>query len=80
VSHTVYDHTSVLALVETKWNLPALTRRDAAAHNMLDMLDFAAPAFLKPPKLAKPLVSVDPGALSCNVNGPGVIPPPGSVS
>ena len=27
VSHTVYDHTSVLKTVETKWNLPALTRR-----------------------------------------------------
>jgi phospholipase C len=80
VSHTVYDHTSILALVEAKWNLPALTRRDAAAHNMLDMLDFTRPAFLKPPKLAKPLLSADPSALSCNVNGPGVIPPPGSVS
>jgi phospholipase C len=80
VSHTVYDHTSILALVEAKWNLPALTRRDAAAHNMLDMLDLKTPAFAKPPKLAKPLLSVDPAALSCNVNGPGVIPPPGSVS
>src|SRR5262249_58444163 len=27
----VFDHTSVLKLVEEKWNLPALTRRDAAA-------------------------------------------------
>ena len=25
VSHTVYDHTSILAMVERKWNLPALT-------------------------------------------------------
>jgi phospholipase C len=80
VSHTVYDHTSILKLVETKWNLPALTRRDANANNMLDMLDFSAPAFLKPPTLAKPLVDTDSHALACDTSGPGVIPPPGSVT
>ena len=26
VSHTIYDHTSILKTVEEKWNLPALTR------------------------------------------------------
>jgi hypothetical protein len=31
VSHAVYDHTSILKLVETKWNPPALTYRDANA-------------------------------------------------
>jgi hypothetical protein len=31
VSHVVHDHTSILKLVETKWNLPALTYRDASA-------------------------------------------------
>jgi phospholipase C len=80
VSHTVYDHTSILKLVETKWNLPALTRRDANANNMLDMLDFSAPAFAKPPKLAKPLVDTDSSALACNTSGPGTIPPAGSVT
>ncbi len=29
VSHVVHDHTSVLRLIETKWNLRALTYRDA---------------------------------------------------
>ena len=29
VSHVVHDHTSILKLIETKWNLPPLTRRDA---------------------------------------------------
>ena len=52
VSHTVYDHTSILRLVETKWNLPALSYRDANANNMTDCLDFRAPAFLEPPVLA----------------------------
>jgi phospholipase C len=55
VTSTVYDHTSILKLVEQKWNLPALTRRDAAANSPLDALDLQAePAFLKPPQLPAP--------------------------
>ena len=80
VSHVVYDHTSILKLVETKWNLPALTYRDANACAPLDMLDLRRPAFAEPPRLAKPLVDTDPSALACSVSGPGTIPPPGSVT
>jgi phospholipase C len=55
VCSEVLDHTSVLRLVEEKWNLPALTARDAAANTPLDALDFASdPAFLKPPSLPEP--------------------------
>ncbi len=54
VSHVVHDHTSVLALLEHKFNLPALTHRDGWADDLLDSLDLAgAPAFLNPPKLAE---------------------------
>jgi phospholipase C len=80
VSHQVYDHTSILKLVETKWNLPALTYRDASSAAMLDMLDLRWPSFAEPPPLAQPLAVSDPSALSCSVNGPGTIPPPGSIS
>ena len=80
VSHRVYDHTSILKLVETKWNLPALTFRDANATAMLDMLDLRRPSFASPPELAQPLAVTDPSALSCSVTGPGTIPPPGSVT
>ena len=80
VSHHVFDHTSILALVEAKWNLPALTLRDANANNMLDMLDLSKPSFAKPPKLARPLLDTDPHALACNTSGPGTIPPKGSVT
>jgi hypothetical protein len=66
-------------LVETKWNLPALTRRDANANDMLDMLDLTSPAFSTPPPLARPLLDTDSSALACNSSGPGTIPPPGSV-
>jgi phospholipase C len=80
VSHQVYDHTSILKLVETKWNLPALTYRDANAAPMLDMLDLRRPSFAEPPRLAPPLAVADPSALTCSVTGPGAIPPPGSVT
>src|SRR6266702_4294461 len=80
VSHRLFDHTSICALVEAKWNLPALTYRDANASNMLDMLDLRHPTFLTPPALARPLLDIDPGALACNTSGPGTIPPPGSVT
>jgi phospholipase C len=51
----VFDHTSVLKLVEQKWNLPPLTARDAAADAPLDALNLdGPPAFLKPPSLPEP--------------------------
>src|SRR6202007_721468 len=80
VSHQVYDHTSILKLIETKWNLPALTYRDANANAMLDMLDLRRPSFAEPPVFAQPLAVAEPSALSCSVTGPGTIPPPGSVT
>jgi phospholipase C len=55
VDSTVYDHTSVLRLIEDKWNLPPLTRRDAAAAAPLAALDLdGQPAFLTPPVLPAP--------------------------
>ncbi len=51
----VFDHTSVLKLIEEKWNLPALTKRDAAALSPLGALDLTSPpAFLTPPALPDP--------------------------
>jgi len=79
VSHTVYDHTSILKTVETKWNLPALTRRDANASSILDMIDLKSkPAFLSPPTLPDP---ANPGtSFTCLATGPGQIPPPSAVT
>ncbi|MBO0768065.1 MAG: hypothetical protein J2O48_05195, partial [Solirubrobacterales bacterium] len=39
VTDVVHDHTSVLATIERKWNLPALTLRDANAADVMDFLD-----------------------------------------
>jgi phospholipase C len=83
VSHVVYDQTSVLAFVEQKWNLPALTYRDANANDLTDFLDLGAlasgePTFPKLPKLAAPGDTA--ARLACSTTGPGTIPPPASIS
>jgi phospholipase C len=55
VTSRVYDHTSILKLIEQKWNLPALTHRDAAAESPLDALNLDAPPFFAtPPHLPAP--------------------------
>jgi phospholipase C len=54
VTNVLHDHTSVLATIETKWNLPALTFRDANAATLLDCLDLSEPSLLTPPALASP--------------------------
>ncbi len=41
VSHTTYDHTSILRFIEQRFGLPALTRRDRLADPMLGMFDFS---------------------------------------
>jgi phospholipase C len=70
-------------MLERKWNLPAMTYRDANANDMTDFLDLGAmrrgrPTFPQLPPLA---ASGDTqAALQCSKAGPGTIPPPGSVT
>jgi phospholipase C len=75
ISHQVHDHTSILKLIETKWNLGAMTYRDANASNLLDSLDLVGPpAFAEPPTLPAPHK-----VGTCQPGSPGTIPPPGAV-
>jgi phospholipase C len=53
VASGVYDHTSVLKMIEWRWGLPSLTLRDASANNLAEVLDFShvnpsAPRFRVP--------------------------------
>lgn len=80
VSSTVHDHTSILAMIEHKWNLAAMTLRDANANDLLDFVDTGAvaarvPTFPRLPRLAAPGDTT--AALACSRTGPGTIPPPG---
>jgi phospholipase C len=61
VSHKVYDHTSILKFIETKFNLPALTSRDANADGLMDLFDFKNPIM----EVNLPEATVDP-ARDCN--------------
>jgi phospholipase C len=80
VTHVVYDHTSILAMIERKWNLPAMTFRDANANDLSDFLDLGALRAGRPrsfeelcPSLAAPAPSTCPG------DAPA-LPPAGSVT
>lgn len=49
VSHTVTDYTAWLKLVETRFNLPNLTKRDAAQIDMTEFFDFVNIPWATPP-------------------------------
>jgi phospholipase C len=54
IAQGVYDHTSVLRMIEWRWSLPPLSVRDAAANNLAEVLDFGlvrhgAPTYAVPP-------------------------------
>lgn len=49
VSHTVMDHTAILKFIETRFNLPSLTARDAAQADMSEFFDFVNVPFATPP-------------------------------
>ena len=81
VTHTVYDHTSILAMVERKWNLPAMTYRDANANDLTGFLNMTA---VDAGKGGKSFEEICPNLLG---PAPSVVPadaprlpPPGSVT
>jgi phospholipase C len=49
VSHNVADTTAILKLIETTFNVPALTKRDAAQIDMSEFFDFSNPRWIIPP-------------------------------
>jgi phospholipase C len=49
VSHTVADFTAILKFIETRFNLPNLTNRDAAQIDMQEFFLFDTPPTPTPP-------------------------------
>lgn len=43
ISHTLYEFSSLLRFVESRYELPPLTARDREANTMLDSFDFTQP-------------------------------------
>jgi phospholipase C len=63
VSHNVADLTAILKLIETRFNVAALTKRDAAQIDMTEFFDFSNPVWMTPPK---PPVQATNGACYLN--------------
>jgi phospholipase C len=61
VTHEVLSHSSLLRLVEARFDLPASSIRVANAQAPFDMFDFSAPHFATPPEL--PEATVDEAQL-----------------
>ena len=57
VAHETYDHTSILNMIEWRWNLPPLTPRDAAARNLAEVLDWSSSPSLTSPRWPVPPAS-----------------------
>jgi phospholipase C len=49
VSHSVADYTAILKLIETRFNVPSLTQRDAAQPDMAEFFDFQNVPWATPP-------------------------------
>jgi phospholipase C len=49
VSHSVADLTAILKLIETRFNVAPLTKRDAAQVDMTEFFDFNNPPWMTPP-------------------------------
>jgi phospholipase C len=49
VNHQVADFTAILRLIETRFNLPALTKRDGAQVSMTAFFNFNIPPWMTPP-------------------------------
>jgi phospholipase C len=66
VTSGIYDHTSVLKMIEWRWNLRPLTVRDQGANNLAEVLDFDAP------NLSAPRFPVAPGPYGglCPIEAP----------
>ncbi len=71
VSHIVSDLTSVTRFIENRFELGAMTRRDANAWPLLDMFDFDNAPFWTPPAGAPSAAPSPEGIGWCASNPPG---------
>lgn len=69
VAHQVYDHTSVLKLIEWRFGLQPLTERDAEARNLAEVLDFRRPRY----EVVQPNVPPGPYGAACPPVAPAVV-------
>jgi phospholipase C len=66
VSHTVADYTAILRLIETRFGVNSLTKRDAAQMDMTEFFDFQNVPWATPPQG----IPTQPTNEPCNANLP----------
>jgi phospholipase C len=71
VSHYVTDHSSITRFIENRFNLGAMTSRDANAWPMLDMFDFEKPPFDSPDSSYPSAEPSADGIDWCKTHSPG---------
>ncbi len=64
IDHTTYDHTSILATVERRFGMGALTQRDGAAADLLHLLSLDTPRTDTPTTLPEP--ATNPNPIGCS--------------
>ena len=65
VNSMQFDHTSVLKLIEDRWGLPALARRDQAANDLTNAMDFTDPPNYSIPAIDSTFTNNAPFGGSC---------------
>ena len=71
IGHEVYDHTSILKMIEWRFDLAALTPRDRAARNLAEILDLRSKPNLDAPRWAVPKATSMACASPNHAGGPG---------
>ena len=75
------DHTSITRFIETKWNLGAMTYRDANAADMTDYFDFRAAELPGRRRRSRAPVDPAPGLFGCGAAGQHPpLPPAGAIA
>lgn len=73
-SHVLYDHTSVLRMIEWRWSVEPLTVRDRTANNPALELDFTSPrleaAVYPVPPVSGALCPANPGLIATTAAAP----------
>jgi phospholipase C len=64
VSHVVHSHVSILRFLELRFDLPAMSARDANAEALLDFFDFSRANFAQP-HIPPPVVIAPPEPRGC---------------
>jgi|SRR5579871_1444707 len=74
IDHRLYDHSSMPATLERWLELSPMTKRDAAAANLLSLMSLATPRTDTPPTLPDPFTAAPPAAATPHASPAPAVP------